>query len=83
MSSYSHGPHMSTHNKVSALQKNPEVLVAIANGSEEIEAVSVIDVLRRAGISVTVGKVGTSMKEEQKLDEKTITHSGGFSKGNE
>ena len=34
-----------------------KVLVPIANGSEEIEAVCLIDVLRRAGASVTVASV--------------------------
>jgi 4-methyl-5(b-hydroxyethyl)-thiazole monophosphate biosynthesis len=46
--------------EVSAMpvQPAPKVLVPIADGSEEIEAVCIIDVLRRAGADVTVASVG-------------------------
>ncbi|MFH1983517.1 MAG: DJ-1 family glyoxalase III [Pseudomonadota bacterium] len=36
----------------------PKVLVPIADGTEEIEAVCIIDVLRRAGADVVVASVG-------------------------
>jgi 4-methyl-5(b-hydroxyethyl)-thiazole monophosphate biosynthesis len=36
-----------------------KVLVPIADGTEEIEAVSIIDVLRRAGADVTIASVGS------------------------
>ena len=45
----------------------PNVLVPIADGSEELEAMSIIDILRRAGASVTVASV----------DERQITASRG------
>ncbi len=34
-----------------------KVLVPIAHGTEELEAVTIIDILRRAGLAVRVSKV--------------------------
>lgn len=39
----------------------PKVLVPIATGFEEIEAVSVIDVLRRGGIEVVIGSLSEAL----------------------
>ncbi|KAK8814345.1 hypothetical protein WA158_008207 [Blastocystis sp. Blastoise] len=38
----------------------PQVLVPIANGSEELESIAVIDILRRSKINVTVASVENS-----------------------
>jgi len=36
-------------------------LVPVANGSEDIETVTIVDVLRRAGVEVTVASVETDL----------------------
>jgi protein deglycase len=43
---------------------HPRVLVPIANGSEEIEAVTIIDVLVRAACKVTVASVSQDLQVE-------------------
>ena len=39
---------------MSAHASHPHALIAVANGSEDIETVTTLDVLRRAGIIVSV-----------------------------
>lgn len=45
-----------------------EVLVPIADGTEELEAVAIVDILRRAGLAVTIASV----------DEEDVTMSRGI-----
>ena len=40
------------------------MLVPVASGSEEIETVTIVDVLRRAGADVTLAKVATKANDE-------------------
>lgn len=43
-----------------SLDRTPQVLIPIANGSEEIEVVTLIDILRRAKVNVVVASVEKS-----------------------
>jgi protein deglycase len=45
-----------------------KVLVCIANGSEELEAISIIDTLRRAEANVTVAKITSNEENDEKLE---------------
>ncbi|KAF4374036.1 hypothetical protein F8388_007942 [Cannabis sativa] len=45
-----------------SVDHNPRVLIPIANGSEEIEVVTIADILRRAKVDVVVASVEKSLK---------------------
>ncbi|XP_073286969.1 protein DJ-1 homolog C [Primulina huaijiensis] len=56
-------PKKEEFNDVSwALDHTPQVLVPVANGSEEIEVVTVVDILRRAKVNVIVASVEKSLQ---------------------
>lgn len=48
------------------------VLVPIGNGSEEMEAVTIIDVMRRAGASVTVASVESDLTVQCSRDVRIV-----------
>ncbi|KAL3638543.1 Protein DJ-1 C [Castilleja foliolosa] len=45
-----------------SLDNAPQVLIPVANGSEEIEVVTIVDILRRAKANVTIASVGKSLQ---------------------
>ena len=52
------------------------VLVPVAGGSEEIETISVVDILRRAGAEVTLAKVEKDWKKKECGDLKCLLSRG-------
>ncbi len=57
----------------SANGSTASVLVLVANGSEDIETVTVIDVLRRAHLNVTVAVVGATDGDGTKVQGSLVT----------
>ncbi|KAL2490765.1 Protein DJ-1C [Abeliophyllum distichum] len=45
-----------------SLDHNPQVLIPVANGSEEIEVVTIVDILRRAKANVIIASVEKSLQ---------------------
>lgn len=41
---------------------NIQVLIPVANGTQEIELVTIVDILRRANVDVVIASVGRSKK---------------------
>ena len=50
--------YVSTRNRLREDHVEKNVLVAVAEGSEELETVCIVDVLRRAGANTTLASVG-------------------------
>ncbi len=50
--------------KIGEISMNMKALIPIADGSEEIESVTVIDILRRAGVDVTVAVIGSKDNDQ-------------------
>lgn len=57
VSSHGHSHDHDHGHATTTIRHKPQVLVAVANGSEELEAVTAIDVLVRGGADVVVGSV--------------------------
>ncbi|CAH8274403.1 unnamed protein product [Arabidopsis lyrata] len=56
-----------------SLDHTPRVLISVANGSEEVEVVTIADVLRRAKVDVTVASVERSLRITASQGTKIIT----------
>ncbi|CAH8380149.1 unnamed protein product [Eruca vesicaria subsp. sativa] len=56
-----------------SLNHTPRVLIPVANGSEEVEVVTIADVLRRAKVDVTVTSVERSLRITASQGTKIVT----------
>ncbi|KAJ4867915.1 Protein DJ-1-like protein C [Raphanus sativus] len=56
-----------------SLNRTPRVLMPVANGSEEVEVVTIADVLRRAKVDVTVASVERSLRITASQGTKIVT----------
>ncbi|VVB10442.1 unnamed protein product [Arabis nemorensis] len=56
-----------------SLNRTPRVLIPVANGSEEVEVVTIADVLKRAKVDVTVASVERSLRITASQGTKIIT----------
>ncbi|KAF8112330.1 hypothetical protein N665_0065s0102 [Sinapis alba] len=56
-----------------SLNHTPRVLMPVANGSEEVEVVTIADVLRRAKVDVTVASVERSLRITASQGTKIVT----------
>ncbi|KAF9606369.1 hypothetical protein IFM89_025037 [Coptis chinensis] len=66
-------PKREEFNKVDwSINHNPQVLIPVANGSEEIEVATIVDILRRAKMDVVVASVEKSIQIVAAMETKIV-----------